>query len=105
MTLASSLAQDPNSEGHFIGSLTNGTRICDGWRIRKGFHPNLSRKHQVEGAWKVTLQNLLFLILFKCGANPERLHRWYYSKELKMRERAETMSSRGQPDHGLQSDI
>ena len=42
MTLASSLAQDPNSEGHFIGSLTNGTRICDGWRIRKGFHANLS---------------------------------------------------------------
>lgn len=63
------------------------------------------RKHQLEGAWKVTLQNLLFLILFKCGANPGGLHRWYYSKELKMRERTETISSRGQPDHGLQSDI
>jgi len=63
------------------------------------------RKDQAEGAWKVTLQNLLFLILFKCGVHPEGLHRWYYSKELQRREPTGTTPARDQPDDGLQSDI
>ncbi len=43
-----------------------------------------ARKHKEEGAWKVTLQNILFLILFRCGADPERLHAWYYSMSRKI---------------------
>lgn len=38
-----------------------------------------SRKQIEQGAWKVTLRNLLFLILFRCGVPVERLHCWYYS--------------------------
>jgi MoaA/NifB/PqqE/SkfB family radical SAM enzyme len=37
------------------------------------------RKHLEHGPWKVTTQNLLFLILFWLGVSPVRLHRWYYS--------------------------
>src|SRR5258707_14294824 len=32
-----------------------------------------------QGPWKVTLRNCLFLILFRCGVSPKRLHAWYYS--------------------------
>ena len=32
-----------------------------------------------QGPWKVTLRNCLFLILFRCGVSPKRLHGWYYS--------------------------
>jgi hypothetical protein len=40
-----------------------------------------ARKQIERGAWKVTLRNLLFLILFRCGASPKRLHKWYYDDE------------------------
>lgn len=41
-------------------------RTCAGMQIERG-------------AWKVTMRNLLFLILFRCGVPAERLHTWYYS--------------------------
>lgn len=31
------------------------------------------------GAWRVTLRNLLFLLLFRCGIPAWQLHAWYYS--------------------------
>ena len=37
-----------------------------------------ARAQIAQGPWKVTLRNLLFLILFRCGVPVERLHRWYY---------------------------
>jgi hypothetical protein len=37
------------------------------------------RKHLEQGPWKVTTRNLLFLILFRLGVSPNRLHRWYYA--------------------------
>jgi hypothetical protein len=38
-----------------------------------------ARKQIEHGAWRVTLRNLLFLILFRCGVPVRRLHAWYYS--------------------------
>jgi hypothetical protein len=39
-----------------------------------------ARKHLENGPWKMTLRNLLFLILFRIGVSPDRLHRWYYKE-------------------------
>jgi len=37
-----------------------------------------SRRHTVGGAWRTSIQNGLFIVLYKCGFSPTRLHRWYY---------------------------
>lgn len=37
-----------------------------------------ARNHTSRGAWRTTIQNGLFLLLFKTGVSPHRLHRWYY---------------------------
>jgi rSAM/selenodomain-associated transferase 2 len=37
------------------------------------------RRQIEQGAWTVTLRNLLFLILFRFGVPAQRLHSWYYS--------------------------
>jgi len=37
-----------------------------------------ARAQITQGPWRVTLRNLLFLILFRCGVPVESLHRWYY---------------------------
>ena len=36
------------------------------------------RRHERNGAWKTTIQNGLFIVLYKCGVSPVTLHRWYY---------------------------
>ncbi len=36
------------------------------------------RRHLRRGAWRTSLQNGLFIVLYKCGCSPHRLHRWYY---------------------------
>ena len=36
------------------------------------------RRHAREGAWKTSIQNGLFILLYKLGVSPTRLHRWYY---------------------------
>jgi hypothetical protein len=41
-----------------------------------------------QGAWKVTLRNLLFLILFRVGVSADSLHNWYYTEERRSRWRA-----------------
>ena len=37
-----------------------------------------ARKHQRHGAWKTSVQNAAFILLYKCGVSPVTLHRWYY---------------------------
>jgi len=39
-----------------------------------------ARRHTREGAWKVSIQNGLFILLYKLGVSPARLHRWYYAR-------------------------
>ena len=48
-----------------------------------------AQKQIEQGAWRVTLRNLLFLLLFRCGVPAQRLHVWYYSadRQSKMRGR------------------
>lgn len=36
------------------------------------------RRHARRGAWRTSLQNGLFIVLFKFGVSPHQLHRWYY---------------------------
>lgn len=39
-----------------------------------------ARHHEAKGAWRTTVQNGLFILLYKLGVSPERLHRWYYRR-------------------------
>lgn len=38
-----------------------------------------ARRHLHKGAWKTSIQNGLFIVLYNLGVSPHRLHRWYYS--------------------------
>lgn len=37
-----------------------------------------ARRHAKNGAWRTSLQNAALIVLYKCGASPERLHQFYY---------------------------
>ena len=37
-----------------------------------------ARRHLRRGAWRTSIQNGIFLLLFKIGVSPHRLHHWYY---------------------------
>lgn len=37
-----------------------------------------ARRHLARGALRTSLQNGLFILLYKAGISPHRLHRWYY---------------------------
>ncbi len=37
-----------------------------------------ARRHLRKGVWRTTMQNGLFIVLYRCGVSPHRLHRWYY---------------------------
>ena len=41
-----------------------------------------SRRHAVRGAWRSSVENGLFIVLYKCGFPPTRLHRCYYRDRL-----------------------
>jgi rSAM/selenodomain-associated transferase 2 len=45
------------------------------------------RRHVRRGAWRTSIQNGLFLLLYDLGVSPQRLHRWYYREEKKQNER------------------
>jgi len=49
-----------------------------------------ARRHLRKGAWRTSIQNGLFIVLYKLGVSPHRLHRWYYgnTKSPSMRETA-----------------
>lgn len=38
-----------------------------------------ARRHLQRGAWRTSLQNALFILLYHLGVSPVTLHRWYYS--------------------------
>jgi rSAM/selenodomain-associated transferase 2 len=38
------------------------------------------RRHLKRGAWRTTIQNGLFIVLYNLGVSPHRLHRWYYGE-------------------------
>lgn len=38
-----------------------------------------ARRHRRKGAWRTSIQNGLFIVLYHLGVSPHRLHRWYYS--------------------------
>jgi rSAM/selenodomain-associated transferase 2 len=40
------------------------------------------RRHIRRGAWRTSIQNGLFILLYRCGCSPHRLHRWYYRERL-----------------------
>jgi rSAM/selenodomain-associated transferase 2 len=42
-----------------------------------------ARRHRKLGSLRVTLQNLMIMVLYRCGVSPARLHRWYYRSALK----------------------
>jgi rSAM/selenodomain-associated transferase 2 len=50
------------------------------------------RRHLEKGAWRTTIQNGLFILLYNLGVSPYRLHRWYYG-ETKTLEREQALSS------------
>ena len=41
-----------------------------------------TRRHVDRGAWRTSIQNGLFILFYKCGVSPRRLHRWYYRDRL-----------------------
>ncbi len=41
-----------------------------------------TRRHLGRGPWRTSLQNGLFIVLYKCGLSPVYLHRWYYGARL-----------------------
>ena len=47
-----------------------------------------ARRHLRKGPWRTTILNGLFILLYKLGVSPQRLHRWYYgamNRELRER--------------------
>jgi rSAM/selenodomain-associated transferase 2 len=50
------------------------------------------RRHLKKGAWRTTIQNGLFIVLYNLGVSPHRLHRWYYG-EATQPEREGALSS------------
>ncbi len=38
------------------------------------------RAHRAGGAWRTSLRNGLFLLLYQLGVSPTRLHGWYYAQ-------------------------
>ena len=42
------------------------------------------RRHVRKGPWRTTIQNGFFILLYKLGVSPQRLHRWYYGERSTM---------------------
>ena len=52
-----------------------------------------ARRHLRKGAWRTSIQNGLFIILYHLGVSPHRLHRWYYRSAKSRPERDVLLSS------------
>ena len=52
-----------------------------------------ARRHLRKGAWRTSVQNGLFIVLYNFGVSPHRLHRWYYSGAKSPSPRETAMSS------------
>lgn len=51
------------------------------------------RRHLQKGAWRTTIQNGLFIVLYNLGVSPHRLHRWYYGETESGPAREKALSS------------
>jgi rSAM/selenodomain-associated transferase 2 len=54
-----------------------------------------ARRHLRQGAWRTSIQNGLFIVLYHLGVSPHRLHRWYYSAAKTREARTEVTSLSG----------
>jgi rSAM/selenodomain-associated transferase 2 len=54
-----------------------------------------ARRHLRQGAWRTSIQNGLFIVLYRLGVSPCRLHRWYYGKAKTREERSEVTTISG----------
>ena len=52
-----------------------------------------ARRHLRKGAWRTSIQNGLFIVLYNLGVSPHRLHRWYYGAQKSKPARAALLSS------------
>jgi rSAM/selenodomain-associated transferase 2 len=52
-----------------------------------------ARRHLRKGAWRTSIQNGLFIVLYNLGVSPHRLHRWYYSGAKNQAPRETALSS------------
>lgn len=52
-----------------------------------------ARRHLRKGAWRTSIQNGLFIVLYRLGVSPHRLHRWYYRGAEARPEREVLLSS------------
>jgi hypothetical protein len=52
-----------------------------------------ARRHLRKGAWRTSIQNGLFIVLYNLGVSPHRLHRWYYRAAETRPEREVLLSS------------
>ena len=52
-----------------------------------------ARRHLRKGAWRTSIQNGLFIALYRLGVSPHWLHRWYYRGAESSRERDAMLSS------------
>lgn len=52
-----------------------------------------ARRHLRKGAWRTSIQNGLFIVLYKLGVSPHTLHRWYYSGAKSASTRETALSS------------
>ncbi len=52
-----------------------------------------ARRHLRKGAWRTSIQNGLFIVLYRLGVSPHRLHRWYYRAAETRPEREVLLSS------------
>ena len=57
-----------------------------------------SPARQIEqGAWRTTLRNMLFLLLFRCGVPADFLHAWYYRRMPEIVQGGTTSPTEGSP--------
>jgi rSAM/selenodomain-associated transferase 2 len=52
-----------------------------------------ARRHLRKGAWRTSIQNGLFIVLYHVGVSPHRLHRWYYGGAKHRRDQDAVLSS------------
>ena len=52
-----------------------------------------ARRHLRKGAWRTSMQNGLFIVLYNLGVSPHRLHRWYYRPAESSAQRDAMLSS------------
>jgi rSAM/selenodomain-associated transferase 2 len=52
-----------------------------------------ARRHLRKGAWRTSIQNGLFIVLYNLGVSPHRLHRWYYGNTKSPSTRETALSS------------